>query len=67
MNLFTKQTHRYRELTCGCQGWGGRVMEEESVVRRGKLLYIKWVNNTLLYSPENYIQYSAISHNGKEY
>ena len=22
MNLFTKQTHRHREQTCGCQGGG---------------------------------------------
>ena len=26
MNLSTKQTHRHREQTCGCQG-GGRVGE----------------------------------------
>ena len=23
MNLSTKQTHRHREQTCGCQGGGG--------------------------------------------
>ena len=35
---------------------------------RGKLLYIRWINNkVLLYSTGNYIQYSLINHNGKEY
>ena len=35
---------------------------------RCKLLYIEWINNkVLLYSTENYIQYSMINHNGKEY
>ena len=30
MSLFTKQkqTHRHRELTCGCQGGGGREWDE---------------------------------------
>ena len=36
-------------------------------VSRGKLLYIKWINNkVLLYSTGNYIQYPMINHNGKE-
>ena len=31
-------------------------------------LYIRWMNNKVLhYSPENYIQYSMINHNGKDY
>ena len=31
------------------------------------LLYREWINNkVLLYSTENYIQYSMINHNGKE-
>ena len=34
---------------------------------RCKLLYVEWINRVLLYSPENYIQYSMIKHNGKEY
>ena len=25
VNLSMKQTHRYREQTCGCQGGGGRL------------------------------------------
>ena len=32
------------------------------------ILYIGWINNKiLLYSIENYIQYTVINHNGKEY
>ena len=29
--------------------------------------YIEWINKVLLYSIGNYIQYSVINHNGKEY
>ena len=47
-----KQTHRHRELTCGCQvgmGWGG--MECEFGISRDKLLYTGWINSkVLLYS-----------------
>ena len=60
MNLSTqqKQTCRHREQTCGCSGGGGGC----------KLLYIGWVNNkALLYSTGNYIQYTMINHNGREY
>ena len=33
-----------------------------------ELLYIGQINTkVLLYSPENYIQYPVINHNGKEY
>ena len=28
---------------------------------------IEWINEVLLYSAGNYIQYSVINHNGKEY
>ena len=69
MNLSTKQkqTHRYREQTCGCQaGWGG--MDWVFGISRCKLLYTEWINNKiLLYSTGNYIQYPVINHNGKEY
>ena len=40
ISLKQKQTHRYREQTCGCQGeegWGG--MGWEFGISRGKLLY----------------------------
>ena len=43
-------------------------MEWEFGVSRCQLLYIEWINNTvLLYSTGNYIQYPMIKHNGKEY
>ena len=49
------------------EGVGGG-MEWEVEVSRCKLVYIEWINNkALLYSTENYIQYSLINHNGKEY
>ena len=47
-------------------GGGGR--DREFVVSRCQLLHIEWINNkVLLYSTGNYIQYSEINHNGKEY
>ena len=51
-----KQTHGYREKTCGCQGGGGeRWMDWESGVSRYKLLYLEWISNEiLLYSTGNY-------------
>ena len=53
-------------LSRGRVGWGG--MDWEFGVSRCKLLHIKWINNkVLLYSTDNYIQYSVINHNGKEY
>ena len=47
----------------------GEEMAWESGTSRHKLLYIKWINNKvlLLYSTGNYIQYSVINHNRKEY
>ena len=37
-------------------------------LNRCKLLYIEWINNTvLLYSTENYIQYPKVNYNGKEH
>ena len=64
-----KQTHRYREQTCGCHGGGGRGGTEwEFGISRGKLLYIGWINNkVLLYSTGIYIQYPVTNHNGKKY
>ena len=72
MNLSTKQTHRRREQTCGCQGsgWGGGRggKEWEFEISRGKRLYIGWINNKVLpYSTGNYIQYLVRNHNEKEY
>ena len=60
-----KQTHRYREQICSCQG-GGK--DWEFGISRCKLLHMEWINNkVLLYSTGNYIQYPVINHNGKEY
>ena len=43
-------------------------MDWELEIRRCKLLYIGWINNkVLLYNIGNYIQYSVINHNGKEF
>ena len=64
-----KQTHGYREQTCGCQGGGDGIgMDCEVGISRCKLLYTGWINNkVLLYNTRNYIQYPLINHNGKEY
>ena len=43
-------------------------MDWEFGIRRCKLVCIEWINKkVLLYSIGNYIQYSVINHNGKEY
>ena len=69
MYLSMKQKNGHREQTSGCQGggvWGG--MEGEVGISRCKLLCIGWIHNkVLLYSTENYIHYTTINHNGKEY
>ena len=45
-------------------GWVGG----EFGISRCKLLYIEWINNTVLLSNiGNYIQYPVINHHGKEY
>ena len=50
------------------RGQGVRGMDWEFGVSRYKLLYIEWMNDTVLwYSTRNYIQYPGISHDGKEY
>ena len=47
---------------------GGSGMDWESGISRCKLLHIEWINNNvLLYSTGNYIQYSVINHNRKDY
>ena len=47
---------------------GGRGMDWEVGISRCKLVYIEWINNTvLLHSTGNYIQYPVINHSGKEY
>ena len=54
------------EETCGCQGGrevGG--MDGELGVSRCKLLYTEWINEVLLYSTGNYIQYPWINRDRK--
>ena len=47
--------------------YGGGITQEVGV-RRCKPLYRKWINNKVLsYSTEDYIQYTMINHDGKEY
>ena len=67
MSLSTKQTHRHRKQTCGCQeGWGWGGMDWECGVGRYKLLHTGWINSTfLLDSTENPLQSPGISHSGK--
>ena len=68
ISMKQKQSHRYREQTCGCQAGGGGGKDREFGISRCKLVYIGWINNkVLLYSTGNYIQYPVINLNGKEY
>ena len=65
-----KQTHRYRQHTCGCQA-GERVgegRERKSGISRSKPLYIGQKNNNkvILCSTGNYVQYFMTNHNGKD-
>ena len=48
-NLSTKQkqTHKYKEKTCGCQG-GGSGMDWEFGISSSKLLHTGWISNTVL-------------------
>ena len=56
------------KVLCKSQSQGQGGMNWESGVSRCKLLQLEWINNkALLYSTGNYIQYSEINHNGKEY
>ena len=59
-----EQNHGYRGYTGRCQGRGDW-WRDEGGVSRCKLLYIEWMNKVLLYSTENYAQYSIINENGK--
>ena len=54
-------------MACGCQGVG-EGMEWDLGISRGKVLYIEWINNKVLfYSTGNYMKYPVINHKGKEY
>ena len=69
LSMKQKQNHGHRGQTGDCRG--GRGWRRDGVggwVSRYRLLYREWINNkVLLYGTENYIQYSMINHNGKEY
>ena len=71
MNLPSKQkqTHRYREEICDCQGRKGRGgrMAWEFGISRCRLVYIERINKVLLDSTGNCTQYPVLNHNGKEY
>ena len=68
LSMKQKQAHRHTEQTCGCPSGERGGKDWEFGISRCKLLYIEWINNkVLLYSTGNYIQYSVINHNGKEY
>ena len=67
LSMKPKQNCGHKEQSCGCQrrGTGGR-MEWEVGVSSSELLYIEWINTTvLLYNTENCIQYPLINHNKK--
>ena len=62
-----KQTHRHWEQTCGCQGFGEREGWTGSVGLADENRHV-WNGLTARsHSTGNYIQYSVINHNGKEY
>ena len=65
ISIKQKQTHRYREKNCGCQGGRWRREGLGFGISRCKLIYIGWINNkVLLYSTGNYIPYPVINHKG---
>ena len=61
-----KQTHRYRERICCCQG--GNVEGRTGSLRSANAIsYVEWINNkVLLCSTGNSVQYPVVNHNGKE-
>ena len=44
ISMKQKQTHRYREQTCGFPGRGRRGLDWEYGISKGKLLYTGWIN-----------------------
>ena len=70
MNLTMRkiQTHGQR-ADLGFKGKRyGRGVDWKLGISRCKLLYTGWINNKIiLYSTGDYIHYSVINHNGKEY
>ena len=69
MNLFTKQTHRLREGSYGCQreGYGGGIVMEFGM-DLCILLYLKWITNKdPLYSTGNSAQCYTAAWMGGEF
>ena len=69
MDLLTKQkqTHKRRKQPYGSQKGGRGGINQEFVINRYTLLYIKQINNKdPLNSTENSTQYPVINHNRKE-
>ena len=63
LSIEQKQTHRYGEQTCGCQGGCGRIQDGEFGIGRCKLLHQERLSNgVLLYSTGNYVQSLGIEH-----
>ena len=69
INLSTKEKHSDKNRLVVANGKScGEGMEWEFGTRRCRLLHMEGINNkVLLYSTGNYIQYTEINHNGKEY
>ena len=66
LSMTQKQIHRLREQT-HCQGSGvgeGWISSEQQMQA---IMHRMDKQQGLLYSRENYIQYSIINHSGKEY
>ena len=68
MNLSTKQKYSYRcrKQTYGYQGLRGAGTNWEIGIDINTLLYMKQIpNKDILYSTENFTQYSAMAYMGK--
>ena len=62
-----KQTHRHRELACGCQSGVGKGCSGNLVLADANYIYRMDNNKVLLNSTGKYqyIKYPVINHNGK--
>ena len=70
MYLIFMVAHKYAHKYVVARGEQGQreKMDCEVGVSKCKLLYIEWINNTILvYSTGNYFHYPVTNHNRKEY
>ena len=69
LSMQQKPTHGCREQTCGCQGEEGCKREGLGVWGQQMQTIIHRMDEqpSPMYSTGNYIQYSIINHDGKEY